>query len=251
MPPAFLWRHSIDGLAYVGGSGGPWGPNRPGELLPGSFLAARNAPFLNPRPLGAAMERLFPLTALWLLLPAYVANMSPVLLARMLPTLSAPIDGGRRAADGERLLGDGKTWRGLIGGTLLGGITGVLASAVWIRWHPPFGDTFDAASGPFTPLLLGLGLGFGALAGDSVKSYFKRRTGRGRGASWPGFDQLDFVAGALLVGALAAWAAGSWAWYESSFLRPEILLVLVLATPVLHLLVNVAGYWLKLKKEPW
>src|SRR2546430_9933407 len=39
-----------------------------------------------------------------------------------------PIDFGRKLADGERIFGDGKTWRGLAGGTLSGAVLGLLLS---------------------------------------------------------------------------------------------------------------------------
>ena len=40
------------------------------------------------------------------------------------------IDGGRVLSDGNRILGDGKTWNGLLGGTIGGGILGVLTHSV-------------------------------------------------------------------------------------------------------------------------
>src|SRR5687768_4272859 len=68
------------------------------------------------------------LHALLLFLPAYVANMSPVLVAKLVPGWKAPIDGGRLGKDGKRLLGPGKTWRGLVGGTLLGAVTAAVVA---------------------------------------------------------------------------------------------------------------------------
>ena len=37
-----------------------------------------------------------------------------------------PIDGGRTLKDGNRMLGDGKTWNGLIGGSLTSGLLCIL-----------------------------------------------------------------------------------------------------------------------------
>ncbi|HET6399618.1 MAG TPA: CDP-archaeol synthase, partial [Candidatus Thermoplasmatota archaeon] len=65
------------------------------------------------------------LHALWLFLPAYVANMSPVFSAKLLPRWNAPMDGGRTSKDGKRVLGPGKTWRGLVGGIVAGAATAV------------------------------------------------------------------------------------------------------------------------------
>ncbi len=42
-------------------------------------------------------------------------------------------------------------------------------------------------------------LGMGALAGDAVKSFFKRQIGAKPGNMWPPFDQIDFVVGATVT----------------------------------------------------
>jgi hypothetical protein len=52
--------------------------------------------------------------ALWPILPAYIAN-SAVLFAGQ-----TPVDLGKSFVDGKRILGPGKTLKGLIGGTLAG-----------------------------------------------------------------------------------------------------------------------------------
>jgi CDP-2,3-bis-(O-geranylgeranyl)-sn-glycerol synthase len=52
------------------------------------------------------------LRVLWLFVPAYLANMSPVLVQRSFERLATPIDGGR-SYRGKRILGDHKTWMGL------------------------------------------------------------------------------------------------------------------------------------------
>ncbi|MGQ0536989.1 MAG: CDP-2,3-bis-(O-geranylgeranyl)-sn-glycerol synthase [Methanobacteriota archaeon] len=177
--------------------------------------------------------------AIWLMLPAYVSNMSPVVVGG-----GRPIDGGRLWKDGRPILGPGKTWRGLLGGSLAGGLTGLVLHAT-------------AHSGPLSPLLLssfgsaphafglGLALGAGALVGDSVKSFFKRRKGLERGAKWPIADQLDFVAGAWVFAVVA-----DYGWFVSEFTWPMLVFV-ALFTPAAHLAVNVVGYWLGLKKVPW
>jgi len=50
-------------------------------------------------------------TAVWLMLPAYIPNNAAVLGGG-----GRPIDGGRTLG-GHRMLGDGKTWRGTAIGT--------------------------------------------------------------------------------------------------------------------------------------
>lgn len=126
---------------------------------------------------------------LWFLVffvPAYVANMAPVFV-RHLPLLDYPLDFGLKLR-GSRVLGANKTVRGLLFGTIMGGVTG------WI---------LQAFSLPIT-WKIGLLLGFAALVGDAVKSFFKRRLSIRPGATWIPFDQLDF----LVFAYAAAWLAG-------------------------------------------
>jgi CDP-2,3-bis-(O-geranylgeranyl)-sn-glycerol synthase len=49
------------------------------------------------------------------------------------------------------------------------------------------------------PWILGALLGAGAIGGDAVKSFFKRRVGVPAGHSWMPFDQLDYIVGAIVV----------------------------------------------------
>ena len=58
---------------------------------------------------------------LWIMMPAYLANTIAVLTGGRYP-----IDQGKFHNDGNRILGDGKTWSGLIGGTLGGVFVGYL-----------------------------------------------------------------------------------------------------------------------------
>ncbi|HJQ92892.1 MAG TPA: CDP-2,3-bis-(O-geranylgeranyl)-sn-glycerol synthase [Candidatus Thermoplasmatota archaeon] len=217
------------------------------------------------------------LHALLFFLPAYVANMSPLLVAKVVPGWNTPIDGGRLAKDGRRVLGKGKTWRGLTGGTLLGAVTAVVVAVLvpaydapgfFQGWDyglkgfagPPIGsdgscDTESDCDLPTSHILAvasyGAILGFAALVGDAVKSYFKRRVGKEGGAPWVPFDQLDFV----LFGLAAAFAAAPLladGWVMAALLDDWVVLTtLVVLTPLLHFLVNVIGYWLKLKDVPW
>lgn len=194
--------------------------------------------------------------ALWLFLPAYAANMAPVFAMRIWPRWSRPLDGGRVWKDGRRLLGEGKTWRGLWAGVLLGAVVAWAQS--WVRFSPwPLSD-FGHRNGPAIPVVLGAAVGLGVIAGDAVKSFFKRRTGRPGGAPWVPFDQLDFVVGGLVfVGAaatlldLARLTSDNWFGAEFLGTRWPVLVVLVLATPGLHLIVNMVGYRLRFKRVPW
>ena len=173
--------------------------------------------------------------ALWFFLPAFVANPMAVVFGG-----GPPIDFGRRLADGERILGDGKTWRGLVGGTLSGGILGFLLSL-----PSPSSWSFGSPEAAFGVSAL---LAFGALLGDLVGAFLKRRMHKPRGAKAPGLDQYDFVAGALLVSLLIP------AWSIPRFFSGDALLGLasiIVITPALHRAVNLVGYRIGKKHEPW
>ena len=57
---------------------------------------------------------------LLIMAPAYLANTIAVLTGGRYP-----IDQGKMYSDGNRILGDGKTWSGLIGGTIGGIVVGL------------------------------------------------------------------------------------------------------------------------------
>jgi CDP-2,3-bis-(O-geranylgeranyl)-sn-glycerol synthase len=200
---------------------------------------------------GPAMAWTAVLEGLWLFLPAYVANMAPVFAAKLLPRWSAPIDGGRNAKDGLRVLGPGKTWRGLAGGAVAGAGVAVLLSFVASGVFAD-GDFGRSAGSPVWAIALFGGLvGATALVGDAVKSYFKRRRGKARGQPWVPFDQLDFVVFGLLAVAVGSPLLAD-GWVRHAFLDDWLVLAtIVVLTPGLHFLVNVIGYWLKLKDVPW
>jgi CDP-2,3-bis-(O-geranylgeranyl)-sn-glycerol synthase len=128
-------------------------------------------------------------------LPAYLANMAPVVVVGRFAWLAGPMDGGR-SWRGVRLLGDHKTWRGLLVGVVVGIATFAAQRAAYGMGllHPLALVDYTALH----PLWPGFLLGLGAGVGDAVKSFFKRRVGIRPGASWLGFDQLDFMAGAYL-----------------------------------------------------
>lgn len=172
--------------------------------------------------------------AVWAMLPAYVPNNVAVLAGG-----GRPIDAGR-SMGGRRLLGDGKTWRGTIFGTAAGTILAVALDAI-----APAAKTAVGVDLVGFPVLAGFTLALGAMLGDITASFLKRRLGRQRGASVPGLDQLDFVIGALALTAVAVPA-----WFKTTFTLPIIVVVLV-ATPLLHLGTNGIAYGLGLKNEPW
>jgi CDP-2,3-bis-(O-geranylgeranyl)-sn-glycerol synthase len=121
------------------------------------------------------------LQLVYLMLPAYLANMAPP-FTRFWPGWNRPIS--------RRWLGDHKTVVGFCAGLVVAFLVAFVQSKVsWSRGLLPY------AEWP----LIGLALGFGAMAGDSVKSLLKRLSGIAPGRPWIPMDQLDFVAGSLLL----------------------------------------------------
>jgi CDP-2,3-bis-(O-geranylgeranyl)-sn-glycerol synthase len=137
--------------------------------------------------------------AIWFFLPAGAANVMPVLLAKApgLRDLETPVDGGRHWR-GQRILGDHKTWRGLVTGVVAGVLTIWLQALLYehYAWARQASMQLDYTAIPY--LTLGFLLGFGALLGDMIKSFAKRQLGVPPGHSWFPFDQIDYIVGALL-----------------------------------------------------
>jgi CDP-2,3-bis-(O-geranylgeranyl)-sn-glycerol synthase len=65
------------------------------------------------------------IVAFWLMLPAYIPNNCAALFGG-----GTPLDGGRIFSDGRRTLGDGKTYRGTIAGTVCGILVGLLQNQI-------------------------------------------------------------------------------------------------------------------------
>lgn len=176
--------------------------------------------------------------ALYLFLPAYAANSTPVLAKRigLLPALARPLDGGRRLGS-QPVFGPHKTIRGVLVGWCSAVVVALL-QRLGAQGTGLVAALSSEAHRVVSPLLWGTALGLGALLGDVAKSFVKRRLGIPPGRRWIPWDQLDMVAGGLLGASLV-----------SPIPLPEAL-VIVVATPILGLLVNIGSYLLSVK-EAW
>ena len=161
--------------------------------------------------------------ALYYIFPAYCANGAPVLFGG-----GKPIDLGKNFPDGRPIFGSHKTYRGFILGLAIGTLVGWAQEVLAPGAGLPRGNT-----------LLGFILSLGAMIGDLLGSFLKRRLDLKPGAPLPVSDQIDFVLVALLFGALI----------EPPTLT-EALIIIILTGPI-HLMVNVIAYLLRLKKTPW
>ena len=175
----------------------------------------------------------FLLKCFYLMLPAYFANMAPV-ITRRISLFNFPVDFGRQIG-GKPILGRNKTFRGLFFGIIFALFVAFMQSLLYKT------DFFKGIS--FIDynnwLLFGLLMGSGALIGDLAKSFFKRRLGLKPGATFVPFDQTDFVVGALL------------------FIMPmlkvtlRVFLVTFALSFVLHIAVNHIAYYSKIRDEKW
>ena len=172
--------------------------------------------------------------AIWIILPAYAANGLTPLVG--LKKKTHTIDRGRKFR-GQPLFGPGKTWEGLIFGTLIGGLIGLVEMLAYP--YLPFSLSPEPLNIVAMSPILGLLLGFGALTGDIAGSFIKRRLKISRGKHVPILDQEDFLAGALLFSLLLV------------SLEIEWVILLAVITPVVHITANAIGYLLKIKKQPW
>lgn len=187
--------------------------------------------------------------AFWIILPAYIANATAKLIGG-----GIPIDFKKTYKDGKRILGDGKTWRGLIIGTLIGmiGGFGLSIGAIYINnTEYAFIGITDFFGFPYMiPILFSIC--FGALSGDILESFFKRRRGIKRGKDWIPFDQLDFILGVLIFsffisGLLDITDLTEVNWFFKNISIWHILFLLVV-TPIIHIISNFIHNKIILKK---
>lgn len=155
---------------------------------------------------------------------AISALLALILLANGLPALlglllgpARPIDGGRTLADGLPLLGSSKTWRGLVAsliGTSLGGLV------LGLHWA------------------IGLKVAMGAMLGDLMASFAKRRLGRPASAALPLLDQVPEV----LIPALLTKGELALAWSDVGILLLAFVLLDLILTDLGRRLFGARGW---------
>jgi CDP-2,3-bis-(O-geranylgeranyl)-sn-glycerol synthase len=182
------------------------------------------------------------LNGFWLFLPAMLPNSAAVVFGKMGKT---KIDFGK-SWRGKRIFGDGKSWAGLFGG----GFSGIFLGLILIGISALFGSPDYWGYGGFWGNIgILASLSFGAILGDLMAAFIKRRLGLERGAKAPILDQYDFVIGAFLVTSIffPGWVYATY--IEGWHICALIFLLLVMFG--IHRSVNIIGYKMGLKKEPW
>ena len=176
------------------------------------------------------------LSLIYFMLPAYMANLAPVLFKRSFLFLARPVDLGIKWR-GQPLFGQTKTIRGFVVGIMSAIII------VWIQKHLlgfPFFDRISLADyGRINFIWLGFLFGFGALFGDLSESFIKRRLGMKSSQSWKIWDQLDYVVGSLLF-----------VYWFANISIYEILTIFVISF-ILTVITNQIGYYLKIRPVRW
>jgi len=173
------------------------------------------------------------LQSFYFMLPAYFANMAPVIFRKM-KFLDIPIDFNKKI-NKNPILGKNKTYRGLFFGILLSIIT------AFIQFMLIKNELFRNISiiEYDNWILFGFCMGFGALLGDSIKSFFKRRANISSGKPWPFFDQIDYIIGSFLITKI---------FFDISL---DIMIMSTVLSVFLTILINNIAYILKIRDEPW
>lgn len=178
------------------------------------------------------------LSVLWFFLPAGLGNLAPI-FAKNIPALrkyTYPMDFYKKFR-GKRIFGDHKTIRGLLAGITVGIIT-VYLQILFYNHFQFFRDVSLINYNEINPWFLGFLAAFGALAGDAVKSFFKRQLNIPSGKSWFPFDQIDYILGGIF--------------FTSLYIRFDLVTYVILFVVwfIMHPLSTSIGWLLRLKDDP-
>ncbi|HIH09516.1 MAG TPA: CDP-2,3-bis-(O-geranylgeranyl)-sn-glycerol synthase [Candidatus Diapherotrites archaeon] len=158
--------------------------------------------------------------------PMYFANSAAMVFGGR-----TPVDFGARFPDGKPVFGKGKTFKGLVFGIAAGAMVAAILKVLLPEYAVAgFGADYN---------VLGFLLSAGAVLGDLVGSFIKRRIGIEQGKEAPLLDQLDFVIGAIALGSIV---------YVPSV---ALALAVIIATPFIHRISNYIAFKANLKKVPW
>lgn len=174
-----------------------------------------------------------------LFIPGFVANPAAVITGG-----HCPMDAGRNCIDGKRILGDGKTWSGYFGGSLLGVLSGLILTGIFMVLHITAYFSYGSNIGGILVTLFAMS--FGSLTGDVTGSFIKRRIGIQRGGKGALLDQWPFALVSFLF--LIIFSGRFFMTYYGNIIG---VLTILIITPPLHRLVNIIGYRMNKKDVPW
>ncbi|HUY53525.1 MAG TPA: CDP-archaeol synthase [Candidatus Dormibacteraeota bacterium] len=177
--------------------------------------------------------------SIWFFLPAGLANASPIYAVKIpgLKKLGYPLDFNRKFR-GKLVFGKNKTWRGLILAIMVGIVMITIQHYIYIHssWVRSISKPLDYQNINF--ILLGTLLGAGAILGDAIESFAKRRLDIKPGSSWFPYDQIDYIFGGCLL-----------SWFVIRLSIQEYLLILGVWF-VIHIVSSYIGYLTGMKDRP-
>lgn len=182
----------------------------------------------------------FILSCLYFFLPAYFTNMTPPLAKKLgvFPFLDKPVD-FKQEWKGKRIFGSHKTWRGIVAGVLVG-ISATFLQVYLYRFNViqnlSFLNYYNV-----NPLVLGLLMSIGALGGDLINSFCKRRVGIKPGGRFLPFDQTNYVIGAFISLTL----------FWKTDIDILVWVTLFICSFFLHIIINRLGYHLNVHQAKW
>ncbi len=173
-------------------------------------------------------------SSLFYILPAYFANAFACIFGG-----GTPVDLGKNFIDGKRIIGNGVTYKGTFFGILFGTIVAILQGVIVNLKIINIDGSSIFYYNVFEYAFIGFLLSFGALFGDMIGSFIKRRLGIKQGRPAPLLDQTVFVIFAILFA------------YPFSPIPFEMIVTLLIISPVIHLSSNIIAYKLYIKKVWW
>jgi len=175
------------------------------------------------------------LKSLWFFLPAYMANNAPVFAKIILGDKFDQRIDFSRTYKGKPLFGKTKTFRGFISGILVAIIIVYIQRLLFI--YDPIKSVSIIDYSNINIFIFGFLQGFGALAGDLIKSFIKRRMHFKSGESWKPWDQIDFILGGLLFS------------FIIYFPPIDIIVSTFIVIPILKVIIDHVGFYLGLSKK--
>jgi CDP-2,3-bis-(O-geranylgeranyl)-sn-glycerol synthase len=171
-------------------------------------------------------------------LPAYFTNMTPPLIRRagLFNFLDKPVDFGRKFK-GKAILGKNKSWRGVIFGPIVGIL--VAGFQLWLYRFSLIKEISFFDYYQINILTFGFLISIGAVFGDLLFAFIKRRLKMEPGQRFIPWDQTNYVIGSAL--------------FLTTFFKINILIwiTIFILTLFLHLIFNRLGYLLGLHKNKW
>jgi len=178
------------------------------------------------------------LSCFYFFLPAYFTNMTPPLIrkAGIFNFLDKEVDFDRKFR-GQPIFGKNKCWRGVIFGIIVGML--VAGFQLWLYQFSFVREISLFDYQKVNILFFGFLISAGAVFGDLLFAFIKRRLRLEPGARFVPFDQTNYVIGSAI--------------FLTPFFEIDIMVwtTLFILTFLLHLIINRLGYCLKLHQARW